>query len=72
MSKPFHLTFKKNEEQMYEFLRSKVSVTAYIKELIKEDMERRGIIASSFVQTKVIEEIEEVNNMDFDFGDLLK
>ena len=41
MAKPIYLTFKKNEEEIYEWICSHSNKGGYIKDLIKKDMEKQ-------------------------------
>lgn len=41
-TKQIVLRFYPGEEEMYDFVKSQPNATAYVKGLIREDMERRG------------------------------
>jgi len=79
------VTFKQSEKDMEEYLSSKSSKTAYIKELIKNDMEGINSLENKediqkYIQEAVRKEVESLNKdsvkekigirKNFDMGDL--
>lgn len=52
--KEIRVTFKENEEYLYNFVKSKSSISAYIKELIQKDIDKSS---SNDMSLKMIEEL---------------
>ena len=77
MAKELRVTFKENEMELYEYIRSKSSFSGFLKDLAMVEMQReRHYITCGFEQKKVnktvepkpvVKEVQDLDISDLDF-----